>query len=246
MLYALEQVPPEERGKLEEEFFSEHIDNNAAPAYRKIVANEQLTPDERAWWVRYLMAQRGRTPDVVKRVKAQVDQGIRELCEEHKDKYLIARGNSDEELPESVLDWFDQEFPGKRKNLGLEILVDVIQNKKVSEEVFKMHWWVHDFSKSLVPLLASDRPMRVSGDVGKDNCLISLPLTASKLFLAAPTLEKKSAAQEMNQLELIVRHNITMAAYADRCVYGHSGMLFVQKHWQLGDKIVELSGRQGA
>lgn len=238
-LYALEQVPPEERGKLETEFFSEHIDNNAAPAYQKIVANEQLTPHECAWWVRYLMAQRARTPDMVKRVKAQVDHGIRTFCQEYADKYEIARGNSDEELPESVLEWFDQAFPGKRQNLGLEILVDVIQNRKASEDISKMHWWVHDFSMSVVPLLASDRPLRMTGNVDGRGSYITLPLTPSKLFIASPTLERRGTFQQMNQLELVVRHNMMMAAYADRCVYGQTGMLFIQKHFGLGDKIVE-------
>src|ERR1043165_1087363 len=47
-LYSLEDVLPEERGRIEIEFFGKYIDNNAAPVYQKIIADEQLTQDERA------------------------------------------------------------------------------------------------------------------------------------------------------------------------------------------------------
>ena len=214
------------------------MDNHGAITYQKIIANEQLSQDERARWVRYLMAQRARTPDMVKHVKGMIEQGIRELCEEYKDLYQIARANSGEDnLPATVHEWFDLEFPGKRKNLGLEILMDAIQNEKVSQQVFDMDWWVHDFKDLLVPLIVSDRPLRITGNIGERECYITLPLTPSKLFVAAPTLEKKAAFQQMNQLELVQRHNKLMVAYADRCIYGQTGMLFVQRHWGLGDKI---------
>lgn len=239
-LYSLEEVPAEERQKIETEFFAKHVDNHGAQVYQKIVAQEQLAPDERARWVRYVMAQRARTPDMVKHVKGMVDRGICELCEEHKDLYQIARANSGgENLPATVHEWFDLEFPGRRKNLGLQILMDAIQNEKVSQQVFDMHWWVHDFKASLVPLIASDRPLRVSGNIGEPECYITLPLTASKLFVATPTLEKKAAFQQMNQLELVQRHNKLIVAYADRCVYGRTGMLFVERHWGLGDRIAD-------
>lgn len=238
-LYTLEDVPEEERQKIEDEFFARHVDNHGAQVYQKIIAQEQLTSDERARWVRYLMAQRARTPDMVKRVKGMVDQGIRELCEEHKELYAIARANSAEELPESVLDWFDQEFPGQRKNLGLEILMNAIQNEKVSQQIFDMHWWVHDFKDSRVSLIASDRPLRITKDIGDPNGYITLPLIPSKLFVATPTVEKKAQFQQMDQLELVVRHNKLMVAYADRCVYGQTELPFVERHWGLGDKIAE-------
>ncbi|NJO34067.1 MAG: DUF4238 domain-containing protein [Rhodospirillales bacterium] len=106
-LYSLEDVPPEEREKIETEFFNRHVDNNAAPVYQKILAQGQLSPDERARWVRYLMAQRARTPDMVKHVKDMVDRGIHELCEEHNDRYQIARANSKGPLPATVHEWFD-------------------------------------------------------------------------------------------------------------------------------------------
>ncbi|NJO34066.1 MAG: DUF4238 domain-containing protein [Rhodospirillales bacterium] len=121
--------------------------------------------------------------------------------------------------------------------MGLKILMDAIQNEKVSQEIFDMHWWVHDFKDSLVPLIASDRPLRISNGIGDRECVISIPLTPSKLFIAAPILEKKEAFIRMNQLELVVKHNKVIAACADRRVYGHTGMLFVQRYLGIGDKI---------
>lgn len=239
-LYSLEDVPQEERQKIEKEFFAKHVDNHAAHVYQKIIAQEQLTQDERARWVRYLIAQRARTPDMVKHVKGMVDQGIRELCEEYKGLYAIARKNTEGEYPESVHEWFDLEFPGRRKNLALQILMDAIQNEKVSQQIFDMHWWVHDFKDSFVPLIASDRPLRMTNNIGDRECVITLPLTASKLFIAAPTLETKAALQGMDQRELVSRHNKLMVAYVDRCVYGHTGMLFVERHWGLSDRIADL------
>ncbi len=115
--------------------------------------------------------------------------------------------------------------------------MNAIQNPKVSQQVFDMEWWVHDFSDSLVPLIVSDRPLRMTGDVGAPGSYITLPLTPSKLFVAAPSLQTKAALQQMNQLEVVQRHNEMMVAYADRCVYGQTGMLFVERYWGLNDKI---------
>jgi hypothetical protein len=238
-LYSLEDVPEAERQKIETEFFAKHVDNHGAQVYQKIIAEEQLTQDERARWVRYLIAQRARTPDVVRMIKDRWEKGIRDICEEQKDLYELARQNTEGEFPASVHEWYDQKHPGARKNAHLEILMNVIQNEKVSQQIFDMHWWVHRFEASWVPLIVSDRPLRVTGDFSNPKVFITLPLTPSRLFVAAPTLETKAKFQQMNQLDLVVKHNKLMVAYADRCVYGQTGMLFVEKHWGLGDKIAE-------
>ncbi len=117
-LYTLEDVPEEDRQKIETDFFAKHVDNHGAQVYRKIIANEQMTAEERARWVRYVMAQRARTPDVMKHVKHMVDRGIHELCEEHKHLYEVARANDGgDNLPLSVHELFGQAFSGWGKNL---------------------------------------------------------------------------------------------------------------------------------
>jgi len=231
-LYSLDDVSPEQRARIEKKFFGEFVDDLAAKVYRKIVETDplELTFEERKTWARYLMAQRARTPGIVKHIRKITNERIRDLLIRNNDRYMIARDNDGGELPETALEWFDRTNPGERANKGLEILMRLIQEPTITNALIEMHWWVYDASMSLVPVLASDRPLRITRGIGEPGCIVSLPLTPSKIFMASPKISVRDAFARQEVTATTSDHNRVVAYNAGRCVYGKSDMVFIQRY----------------
>ena len=107
--------------------------------YRKLIDEGPiaLTSEERIVWTRYLMAQRARTPAIVKHIRNATNKSIRHfLMEQQNETYLAIRRNIRGNLPPSALEWFDQKWPGRRANMGLEILMRVIPKSGVFETTY--------------------------------------------------------------------------------------------------------------
>src|SRR6266852_9602890 len=72
-LYTLVGAPEEHMTAVETEFFTPHIDNPGARILRVIIeiGVEALMVEQRHMWVRYLMALRARTPEVIESVRVK-------------------------------------------------------------------------------------------------------------------------------------------------------------------------------
>ena len=219
-LYSYEKVPPEQRQAVEKFFFAREVDERAAPILNKVIAGgpRSLSPEERVYWTRFMIAARLRVPEVVNDLKRTAGEELRRsLTEDHED-YLDAKGEID---APTLLGWVEQTFVGLTDNFGMMILPEIITDPEHTRIISDMHWWTMDLSTANVRLLTSDRPLWVSTGLKKPNCLLVMPLSPTHVFFASRNRDFEAAIRNEGANRVVRRCNESLTSQADKFVYGH-------------------------
>ena len=67
------------------------------------------------------------------------------------------------------------------------MLTEIIDNDRVGPTIFGMKWVVVDVSSAKNTLMTSDRPVVMPHGLDNPDCYIALPISPTKLFIAAHT-----------------------------------------------------------
>jgi Protein of unknown function (DUF4238) len=211
---------------IEKAFFS-RVDNKAAPILELliglgprlvIIGPSHLNNEQRSNWTRFINSLQLRGPHSLAEIKAVHDRIVRDNIERaHGAAYLASRQEGD---PETVYEDALQQMPDELANAHKVLLTQLIDYQPVGQIIINMLWGVFDASAAPHTLLTSDRPYFTSHGLGDPACLLGVPLSPTRLFVAANDIRqlRKLAAQPLR--DTVRNANNLVVRQAVRNVYG--------------------------
>ena len=215
--YKTDHIPEDQSHHVETAFMSP-LDNDAARELQRMLAGDRRirTSEERSAWTRFVISLLFRHPAAVESLKAHFGQ-----------MHSVAVRGVEAEFPGSVITL----DPAVTSVAASNMLTEIIDNDRVGPTIFDMMWVVVDVSKSKHPLMTSDRPVVMPLGLGDPDCHIALPISPTKLFIAAHTdrFKQLKPGQETTVVKAI---NKAVVAQAREFVWAvdDSQLTFVEKH----------------
>ena len=229
-LYSLEGVSAESRQMIETDFFS-LVDNDVAPVMERLVTDgaSRLDSEQRSFWARFVMSLQLRSPRSIVEVKSLADWSLREVFDRLDGaKYQATRKEGE---PDSPYDYAMQQAPEQLANTHKAFLPGLIDHEVIGQHIINMHWEVMDLSGAAHTLLTADRPYTTSHGLGTPACLLAVPLSPTRLFVAANDVAqfRRLATQKLN--DTVRNMNTLMVKLAIQNVYGCTDdhLAFVEK-----------------
>lgn len=220
-LYALNGVAPEHRNAIERDFMGPEIDDPAARALRLLLGEEllDLTMPVRMAWVRFLMSLLVRLPGQLRKIKADATQALAAEIAWRPEDYEQIRRPSD---PPTLMEFLNVRGLGAMlDDFGTTFIPGLIDLPQMRVDIGRMNWRVLHFRDGPYGFVTSDFPICMHPGLGSANCLISLPLSPSAIFLASydgDLLDKLEALKPPAVLDAANRISIQSAeqyVYAD-------------------------------
>lgn len=220
-IYSLEGVPADKRNSIERDFMGPVVDDPAARALRLMLREEEgdFTFDMRAAWTRFLMSLLVRLPPLL--AKIEVDGAatlIAEMQRAPKDYEALRRPSDPPTLQEFMsvngIDWVTNNF-------GRSLIPKLIGLPKINEDIAHMHWVVQRYEGGPYGFLTSDFPICMHPGLAHRNCLISLPLSPTALFIAAHDNELLDQIRAHSAATIINSANKLVIESAERFVYAN-------------------------
>ena len=229
-LYSLAGVSAQSRQMIETDFFSP-VDNDAAPVMERLITQgaSKLDNEQRSFWTRFVMSLELRSPQSVAEVKSIADRNLRRAFERlDGEMYLATKKEGD---PDSPYDYALQQAPERLANTHKAFLPGLIDHEVIGQHIINMHWEVMDLAGAAHTLLTADRPYTSSHGLGNPACLLAVPLSPTRLFVAANDVAqfRRLAAQKLT--DTVRNMNTLMVKLAIQNVYGCTDdhLAFVEK-----------------
>jgi hypothetical protein len=223
-LYALDGAANAQM--IETAFFSP-IDNAAAPILGRLIARgpADLSGEQRILWARFVMSLQLRSPQSVAEVKTVADRIIRANIES---EYLATKQEGD---PNSAYEYVFQQVPQLLANAHKAFLPGLIDHHEIGERIINMTWAVPNLSAARHTLLTGDRPYTTSHGLLHRDCLLSVPLSPSRLFVAANDIEQLRRLSAQTPKDTVSNANNLLVKLAVQNVYGctDTHLAFIEK-----------------
>lgn len=170
--------------RLEDEFFK-HLDCRASNIHRVLMqgAVPALSDRQRLDWAIFVLSLILRSPENIESQKRIMSGYWSETVARISVEYEALKGKND---PESFEEFQKGLHPLSSDQYGMEILPGLILNEKILYPLSKLNWSVIDTSSSQFELLISDDPIAIPGGLLNDGGMLALPISPSKVFVAAP------------------------------------------------------------
>ncbi|MBL6957976.1 MAG: DUF4238 domain-containing protein [Rhodospirillales bacterium] len=221
-LYALSKpvVAGMEKQAIEIIFFKQ-VDNLAARAHQKLVecGLRSLTNEEKSDWVRFLMSLRVRQPDIIQKLKTESADHLAKTLGQQPEEYdeIAKKGDAP-----TLVEWTEQRFPGLIENFGLSFFHKIANNPNVGEKIFKMKWWLWDFSDVSFDLLLADHPCVFTKGIDDPSLIIALPISPKKAFMATNSEDVAAMMRQQDPKNLAMRLNESSLNQARARIYARS------------------------
>jgi hypothetical protein len=229
-LYTEVALPPELRTYLEDRFLK-RVDQRASDALHVILANriEDLPPELRTAWARFLMSMVQRSPAKVAELRDRWKAEYLKPDEVIERRYQELRTSTDPATLREYLEQASAETLGRGQVRLLQMAMDL---PKVGHTLVNMRWGVLTIPEVAFKFLASDRPVIMTNGIGRDEGHVALPIGPRKLFLAARKQETIDRILNVPTCDLIMGVNTLVVQRAEKFVYGESDLAvnFVEKH----------------
>ncbi|KEQ53731.1 DUF4238 domain-containing protein [Sphingobium chlorophenolicum] len=196
-LYALNGVPPEHRNAVERDFMGPEIDDPAARALRILLSAQPLLPtDLRMAWVRFLMSLLVRLPNLLRKLKADASETLaREIAARPEEYEALRRPGH----PQTLMEFLKERgVGGLIEGFGTTLIPGLVDLPQMKADIARMDWRVFHFRDGPYGLVTSDFPICMLPGLASPNCLISLPLSPTAIFLASYNSEL------LNQLDALM------------------------------------------
>lgn len=195
------------------------VDDAAAEALTHLEARatKPSDPKLRDAWSRFLMSLMHRSPERVKYFSAKVkeyEEGT--LNPDVAEKYDDLRQPTD---PATYAEWLAKQGP-LEPDLRVRLLELMIDSKRIGETINAMHWSVHVIKNPRHGFVTGDHPIMISNGLGNERGFIALPISPSRLFLAAhnrkvidafKTQRDNSLEQALNDACTVQSHHVIIA-----------------------------------
>ena len=221
-LYALteEVVAGMERQAIEK-LFLRRIDNSGARVRRKLENQglESLTEEDKVDWTRFLMSLRFRQPNIVHEIQQKSAHRLKAILKDRQEDYeeLIIDGASP-----TLEEWTEKQFPGLIENFGLSFFHKLVDNSYYGNKILRMKWGIWDFQEVQYDLLLSDHPCIFTSGIDETNCVIALPISPKKAFLATQSNNTAETIREQGPKDIAMLLNESSVLQASVRIYARN------------------------
>ena len=235
-LYALtkEVVAGMEKQAIEKKFLMS-VDHRGSVARSKLESQglKSLSDEERVDWARFLMSLRIRQPEIVHQLQKEAKEHLRKSLNENPEEYdkLITDGE-----PETLEEWTESQYPRLIDNIGLSFFHELIDNPHYGNRILQMKWWIWDFSGVSYELLLSDHPCIFTSGIDDPNCVIALPISPKKAFIATQDDNVANRLRQSRTRELAVSLNESSVLQARVRIYARyqlPAMRFIENRMRM-------------
>lgn len=204
-----------------EKIFLMNVDNRGAIARSKLESEglNSLSNEERVDWARFLMSLRIRQPEVVHNLQQEAEENLRRNLNENPEEYEQLATDGE---PATLEEWTESQYPGLIENIGLSFFHDLIDNPYYGNKILQMKWWVWDFKATPYDLLLSDHPCIFTSAIDDPKCVIALPISPKKVFMATQDDSVENSLRQSQPRELVVRLNEYSVIQARVRIYARS------------------------
>lgn len=237
-LYSRDANSPEEEQTIESKFFSE-LDDQMAKVLPVLISAGVSALDnfQRSVITEFILGTRLRHPILVNQLKTIGEEVLSESLPLLKESYLKEKQDG---WPETVDELLKQKDPFFFQNFSIDLLPNVItgkNNDKYHQIIHNMEWATVDVSKSNWSLLTSDKPAMFTDNLESDKCIICVPLTPSKCFIAnysGKVIEAHLKIAEKEPKTLVKMINTSIIRQAPKWVISNSIVAdnFIRKHYK--------------
>lgn len=230
-LYTLEGFPAQMQQSIEREYMARIVDDHAADALEILITRDDaaLTVKVREAWTRFLLSMQLRDPQSLVEIQKHSLEVLRANMSKQDSEYEATKRDTD---PATPFEYLEKHAPHLLENLGKTFLTGLIDHEKIGTHMMHMTWWALDLSPSKVSLLTSDRPLLRYLGLADRECVITLPLSPSVLFVAANRPDKADEIQrKLTPTEVAKLSNRDVVIRAIKHVYGDADthLRFVEK-----------------
>lgn len=237
----LYELPGTEYPQILETDFLSPVDDGAARVLGKMLNGglRSLSDDERQKWALFVMSLPLRIPQALKELGVTASGVARAYYESANQAEYAASRRSDDPL--SVFDYAIQQVPSARYSYKAALPM-MINSKEIGARIIKMCWKIIDVSEAGHSLLTGDRPLMTSSGLGDPECLMSLPVSPTQVFVAAYDDRRISAALNQDSCDTARNLNSCTARMAVENVYGCSNkhLQFVEDRLRKSDAPIDL------
>jgi hypothetical protein len=222
--------------EIETEFFK-IVDNGAARMLERLIARgtADLTSDQRSVWGRFVNSLQLRSPHSVAEIKARHDGILRAIFESQDAEYQAKRQERD---PDTAYEDVIRRAPDLMENAHKILLTQLIDDGETGNRIINMRWAVMNLSAARHTLLTVDRPYYTSSGYGDRNCLLSVPLSPTHLFVAANDIRQLRLLAAQSPMDTVCNANKMFVSLAVENVYGctDTHLEFVEGRFRAADQ----------
>jgi hypothetical protein len=230
-LYAREHVPPEERHKVETDFFAV-LDSKAAIIHGRLMRQERFTftAEERQDWAVFLAAANARTPDMVEFIKKSCDATLREKLNENPEEVERVLGYKP---PFTLAEWAEKNAADRLANFHLHILLKHLTREDLIQQFMDMDWTVHRVRSRHKELLTCDRPLWYLENPKHPKFTMMMTLCPRTVFIAARSTELADRMAATPSMKLARLINESVFNRVSERVYGRTTIEYAQRRFSL-------------
>ena len=201
-----------------EKLFLKRVDNNAARVRRKLEYQglKYLTQKDRVDWACFLMSLRIRQPNIVHMLQQEATEHLKSDLKEKPEEYEAIYSDGD---PKTLEEWTEKQFPGLIENFGLSFFHELVANPHYGNKILSIKWWLWNFQDVPYELLLSDHPCIFTADIEDSSCVIALPISPKKAFMATQSDIVARTMRQQLPRDLAMRLNESSVIQARIRVY---------------------------
>jgi hypothetical protein len=214
-LYSFPELPPDAAQYLESNFLS-LVDSDAAIALKRHLAMAtELTPRLKNGWSRFLLSLMMRHLDIMSEFRDAAKSLWSKGRDDVQRNYEKLRKPED---PATFEEYAATKDPLIEIKARLYSILMVFNSELIGNHLNKVRWAVANVTPSSQCLLTSDRPL-VYSNLGAPDGSLFLPISPTKLFVAANTDKSLSEFSKGKPSDVVKRVNEIIVARARRYVY---------------------------
>jgi hypothetical protein len=180
-------------------------------------------------WSRFLIGLMVRHPDVMREIRAAAKFFWDQSGAKTQAEYDTFRGPG---YPPTLAQFFDARDPTIGVKARLNAIIKLFDNQVIGQRLNDMNFAVVDLVASHKRLLSSDRPLIISPPLNQTNNSVYLPISPTKLFVAANERSAIEKLREKPALEIVAISNKLVVSRARRFVYARDPWEkeFIRRH----------------
>ena len=122
--------------------------------------------------------------------------------------------------PDTVYDYAALDAPELFADAHKHLLTELIVHKALGQYIFNMIWAVIDLSDAPHRLLTSDRPYILPRGLKDPSCILGVPISPTRLFLAANNMSELAKLDRQPSWDTVKNANELVVRMAVQEVYG--------------------------